>query len=70
MLNVIQEHKRCNRFVIIPWRNTIPFQELIGSTEEKCGSFQGRYHFGVDLGIISGLGSCSSRDHFGGCTDP
>ena len=29
MLNVIQEHKCCNRLVIIPWQNTIPFQELI-----------------------------------------
>ena len=51
MLNEIQERKRCNRLVIIPWRNTIPFQELIGD------------HFGVDVnrnrnhfkvGIISG----------------
>ena len=35
-----------------------------GRREEKWGSFRGWYHFGVDLGIISGLG-----DHFGGCTD-
>ena len=51
MLNAIQERKRCNRLVIIPRRNTIPFQELIGD------------HFGVDVkrngdhfwvGIISG----------------
>ena len=54
MLNEIQERKRCNRLVVIPWRNTIPFQELIGD------------HFGVDVnrngnhfrvGIISGSGS-------------
>ena len=38
MLNAIQERKRCNRLVIILWRNII----LIGD------------HFGVDLGIISG----------------
>ena len=25
-----------------------------GRREEKLGSFWGRYHFGVDLGIISG----------------
>ena len=37
MLNAIQERKRCNRLVIILWRNII----LIGD------------HFGVDLGIIS-----------------
>ena len=30
MLNAIQERKCCNRYVIILWRNTIPFQELIG----------------------------------------
>ena len=54
MLNEVQERERCNRLVIIPWRNTIPFQELIGD------------HFGVDVnrngnhfrfGIISGSGS-------------
>ena len=37
MLNAIQERKRCNRHVIIQWRNTIPFQELIGD------------HLGVDV---------------------
>ena len=51
MLNAIRERKRCNRLIIIPWRNIIPFQELIGN------------HFGVDVkgkgdhfwvGIISG----------------
>ena len=51
MLNEIQKRKRCNRLVIIPWRNTIPLQELIGD------------HFGADVnrngnhfkvGIISG----------------
>ena len=40
MLNAFQERKRCNRLVIIPWRNTIPFQKLIGD------------HFGFE--IISG----------------
>ena len=29
MSNAIQERKRCNR-LRIPWRNTIPFQELTG----------------------------------------
>ena len=51
MLNAIHERKRCNRLIIIPWRNIIPFQELIGN------------HLGVDVkgkgdhflvGIISG----------------
>ena len=57
MLNEIQERKRCNRLVVIPWRNTILFQELIvdhfgGRREQKWESFQGWYHFGV--GITSG----------------
>ena len=37
MLNAIQKRKRCNRLLIIPRRNTISFQELIGD------------HFGVDV---------------------
>ena len=63
MLNAIQERKRCNRLVIIPWRNTIPFQELIGD------------HFGVGIisgsiwGSFQGWGSFHGRDHFGGCTN-
>ena len=74
MLNAIQERTRCNGLVIIPWLNTIPFQELIGD------------HFGVDvkrdgdhfgIGVISrlnwgsfkGWGAIRGRDHFrGGCT--
>ena len=36
MLTAVQERKRCNR-LIIPWRNTIPFQKLIGD------------HFGVHV---------------------
>ena len=51
MLNATQERIRCNGLVIIPWWNTIPFQELIED------------HFGVDvkrdadhfgIGVISG----------------
>ena len=46
MLNAIQERKRCNRLVILLWRNII----LIGD------------HFGVDLGIISGdVHNCQLR---------
>ena len=65
MLNAIYESKRCNRFVIIPWRNTssiprINWGSFRGRREEKWGSFRGRFgdhfrvgdHFGV--GIISG----------------
>ena len=44
MLNAFRERKRSNRLVIILWQNTIPFQKLVGD------------HFGVNLGIISGLG--------------
>ena len=36
MLNAIQDRKRCNRFVTIPWRNTIPFLELIGDHFGGC----------------------------------
>ena len=62
MLNAIHERKRCNRLIIIPWRNIIPLIPRInwksprGRREGKRGSFLSRYHFGVDLGIISGLG--------------
>ena len=70
MLNAIQERKRCNRLVIIPWRNTIPFQELIGDhfgVDVKRNAYGD--HFGVDLGIISGFGGqLLGRDHFGDCT--
>ena len=34
------------------------------------GISRGWDHFGVDLGIILGLGIISERDHFGGCTAP
>ena len=65
MLNAIQERKRCNRLVTIPWRNTIPFQGLIGDhfgvDVERNGD-----HFGVDLGVISGLGIISGSGSFRG----
>ena len=48
MLNAIQEGKRCNRLVIIPRRNTTPFQELIGN------------HFGYAM--KRGLGMYSPRN--------
>ena len=53
MLNATQERIRCNGLVIIPWWNTIPFQELI---EDHFGVDVKRDadHFGVELGIISG----------------
>ena len=64
MLNATQERIRCNGLVIIPWWNTIPFQELIGD------------HFGVglrEMRIISGSVSFRGRtgdhlrvgEHFG-----
>ena len=51
MLNATQERIRCNGLVIIPWWNTIPFQELI---EDHFGVDVKRDadHFGVELGII------------------
>ena len=65
MLNAIQERKRCNRLVIIPWRNTIPFQELIGDHFRVEVKRNGD-HLGVDLGIISGLEIISGSGSFRG----
>ena len=48
-----------NHHFLIPWGS------FRGRQEEKWGSFRGWDHFGVDLGIISGLGIISD---FGGCT--
>ena len=75
ILNATQERKRCNRLVIIPWRNTIPFQWLIGD-QFGVDVKRNENHFGI--GIISGSiwrsfqgwGSFRGRDHFGCCTDP
>ena len=63
MLNAIQESNRCNRLVIIPLRNTIPFLKLIGDHFGVDVKRNGD-HFGDDL-MISG--SFRGRDHFGGC---
>ena len=45
-LLVIQERKRCNRLVIIPWRNTFPFQELIGDHSGRLYSIYISLTFG------------------------
>ena len=52
------------------------FGDHFGVEGKKIGgSFRGRDHFRVNLGIISGSGIISAsgsfrgRDHFGGCTD-
>ena len=72
MLNGIQERKLYNELVIIPERSTIPAIPRInwGSfrsrCEEKWGSFRSRYHFGVELGIVSGLGINSVSGSFRG----
>ena len=63
MKNAIQECKRCNRPVTIPWRNTIPFQELI-EDHFRVDVKRNGDHFGVDLGIISGLGTISGSGSF------
>ena len=67
ILNAIQERKRCNRLVIIPWQKTIPFQELSGDHFGVDVKRNGD-HFGVDLRSFQGWGSFRGRDHFGGCT--
>ena len=69
MLNAIQESKRCNRLVIIPLRNTIPFLKLIGDHFGVDVKRNGD-HFGDDLtisGSFRGWRSFRGRDHFGGC---
>ena len=44
----------------------ITWESCRGRQEENWRSFRGRDQFGVDLGIISGLGSSfRGRDHFG-----
>ena len=64
MLNAIYERKSCNRFVIIPRRNTSSIPRI------NWGSFRGRYHFGVDLGTISGLGIILGSGSFWGLYKP
>ena len=64
MLTAVQERKRCNR-LIIPWRNTIPFQKLIGDHFGVDVKRNGD-HFGVDLGIISGWRSFGGWASFRG----
>ena len=39
---------------------------IFGVGEEKWGSFRSRYHFGVELGIVSGLGITSGSGSFRG----
>ena len=67
MLNTVQERKRCNRLVTLPWRNTIPFQKLIGDHFEVDVKRNGDH---LVVGIILGSiwGSFGGRDHFGDCT--
>ena len=42
----IQERKRCNRLVIILWRNTIPFLKLIEETNGDHFAFRGLHRPG------------------------
>ena len=44
----------------------IPWGSFRGRQEEKWGSFWGRDHFGVNVGIISGLGIISGSGSFQG----
>ena len=66
MLNAILQRKRCNRFVIIPWRNTNSIPRInSGSTWREMGIISGSI-----WGSFQGWGSFRGRDHFRGCTDP
>ena len=49
-----------NHLLLIPWGS------FRGRKEEKWGSFWGRDHFGVDLGIISGFTIFSGSGSFRG----
>ena len=64
---------KLNRLVIIPWRNTILFQEFIGDHfGVKVKRNGDHFRVGIILGSIwgsfQGWGSFRGRDHFGGCT--
>ena len=69
MLNTIQERKTlqqtCNNSVVeyhsVPRINLGSFR---GPRKERRGSFQGRNHFRVELGIISGFGIISGAVNF------
>ena len=65
MLNAIQERKRCNGLVIIPWRSTIPFQELIGD-HFGVGVKRNGNHFKVDSSSGSNWGSVKGWVSFRG----
>ena len=55
ILNAISERKHCNRFVIIPWRNTSSIPII------NWGSFRGRDHFGGCTDPISSKQAFFSR---------
>ena len=51
---------------MLPRHSIILWGSFRGQREEKWGSFRGRDHFGVDLGIILGLGIISGSGSFRG----
>ena len=52
------------------YHSLIPWGSFRGRQEEKWESFWGRDHFGVDLGIILGLGIISGSGSFRGLYRP
>ena len=57
-----------NRSIVLGYHSIpkIDWGSFRGRLEEKWGLFWCRYHFGVDLGIISGLGIISVSGSFRG----
>ena len=52
------------------YHSLIPWGSFRGQQEAKWGSFRGRDHFGVNLGIISGLEIISGSGSFRGLYKP
>ena len=59
-LQHFNKEQKAIRSPMFNYHSLIPRGSFRGRQEEKWGSFRGRDHFRVDLGIISGVG-----DHFG-----
>ena len=52
------------------YHSIIPWGSFRGRQEDKWGSFRGWDHFGVDLGIITGLGIILGSGSFRGLYMP
>ena len=55
-LSISTKNEKSIHSPMLPRHSIILWGSFRGQREEKWGSFRGPDHFGVDLGIISGLG--------------